>query len=135
MSDGKRPEEEEWGPWRVSLDWRPPYTGGQPVYGPLERVREPPDNEALLTKVLAELQRLGRERAAESPVIDRGEGTPEKPGRRTKSLEQKLGAWNGWLKVQGRMTQHAYCEQLDPPIRPRTLRNWRDDLRREKLID
>ena len=81
---------------------------------------------------------LEEEEAAPAAVITSGEGTAEsakvtRPGPR-REIEDKLKAWKGWLAVKGRQSQRVYCEQLDPPITPRTLRNWRDDLKREKII-
>ena len=84
--------------------------------------------------LVAELGRLGSIDAAPA-VIGDGATEKRKPGPSAPSLEVQLKLWNGWLQAKGKTRQTAYCETRNPPITPKTLRNYRDNLKREKMIE
>ena len=82
-------------------------------------------------ELVAELRRLGCIEDAPAAVT----GPNRRPGRPSPSLQMKLKIWEGWQEVRGRQSQEHYCQLLNPPIRPRTLRNYRDDLIRAGMIE
>lgn len=126
--DGKEAIAHGWEPEIALFAW---------LLGKSRLRRAYPEIDDQLAELAAELAPAAVVEEA-AAVIGGGEalqGKPAKPGPRDWGLEYKLKAWNGWLGVRGRQSQQSYCDQLDPPISSRTLRNWRDDLIREELLN
>jgi len=86
--------------------------------------------------LVSELAARGRIEAAPAVI---GDGATEKrkpPGPSAPPPEVQLKLWNEWLQAHSKGTlQTAYCETRNPPITPKTLRNYRDNLKREKMIE
>lgn len=71
-------------------------------------------------------------------VEEVGDAEParENPRAWGRTLEDKLGIWQGWLKARERgISQARYCANLPRPIDNSSLRRWARELKSAGLLD